>query len=708
MALNTTTAVIGSGCNTATATPSLVQWDQGQILKIEGVQLPETYQAEFCCQGDTETMTMLGSADGVRIPDELLARGLPIFCYIVLHEGEDDRETEYTIRIYVQKRAEPTDIEPDPGQQSLIDQILSTLEEADSAVSSYRADEILNAGNILAEIGTFNAHPSPALTFSWSDGNTRAHITGTPTYQNMIGLYSFGDSGGITPPLAFDTEYELRFGTDNPNISLYVSNGSSEAYYTGDTTFTIASGTGTFEIAIVVEAGTVDSNVLIGIPYPKSHMDLEEEIQALASANAHKEISLDQAFFGSGGYSTSTGATNTNNARIRLKTPYSQCVHKGDYIEVDPAYNFNVLFYNSYSVTRDSYVGAASTTVMFHDERYWLPDAMVGNYFVIALSKYGHENDDISAEVPQIYQKIHYYRRAFNGKFAKARSFERFRIIVNSNPFPDNASTEMEVADHYDKQFLRGILALPANYQATGRKTEAIMICHGLHGYVSNTGWYGASDETSTFLAMVQAYVDSGFAVFDVDQLNQGTDESYDLGAPAQFSAYIQLWNYIHDNYNVQDRLFIHGFSQGGFVSIHLMRRFPSLFKAGLLTGFRASVKTVYDRGGSAQSEIGTKFGFSDPLVYEADKVIGFDLYSEIETRNSQPYVPVQFPPIKAVTSLADTNDYQVAYDTLAAIRNGGNYLEWRILETATHGEVCAGIGFVEEFILWFQRFINR
>ena len=36
MALNVTTAVIGSGCNTATATPSLAQWDVGQVLKIEG------------------------------------------------------------------------------------------------------------------------------------------------------------------------------------------------------------------------------------------------------------------------------------------------------------------------------------------------------------------------------------------------------------------------------------------------------------------------------------------------------------------------------------------------------------------------------------------------------------------------------------------------------------------------------------------------
>lgn len=274
MALNTTTAVIGNGCNTATAAPSLVQWDQGQILIIEGVQLPEAYQAEFCCQGDDETVTMLGNSFGVGIPDELLARGLPIFCYIVLHEGEDDRETEYTIRIYVQPRAEPTDIEPDPGQLDLIDQAIAALSEAAGTVGDQKVALIRNAGNILAEIGDFFEHPTPQLTFDWTEGNTKAHITGTPTYQNPIGIYSFWDSGGITPPLEFGTEYRLVFGTNNPNIRLWLSNGSSEEYFTGDTTFIIEEGTTSFEIAIVVEAGTVDSDVVIGIPWPQSHMDL--------------------------------------------------------------------------------------------------------------------------------------------------------------------------------------------------------------------------------------------------------------------------------------------------------------------------------------------------------------------------------------------------------------------------------------------------
>lgn len=288
MALNITTAAISSGCSAAFAAPSLFQWDQGQILKIEGVALPETYQVEFCCQGDAETLTMLGSGSGVQIPDSLLARGLPIFAYLVLHEGENDRETEYKITIYVQARAEPTDIEPDPGQQSLIDQTIAALNAASSSVSQYKADMINNAGNVMEEIGTFAERPSPQLTCAWSNGNTQVHISGTATYQNPIGIYSTTESG-ILPPLEVGTEYELVFGSDSDLIKAFLWLGDTEQELTGNTKFTIPDAETYFEFGILVEPGTIDNNAVIGIPFPMSHMDLHmdpitnEQIDALFS-----------------------------------------------------------------------------------------------------------------------------------------------------------------------------------------------------------------------------------------------------------------------------------------------------------------------------------------------------------------------------------------------------------------------------------------
>ena len=128
MALNVLTAAIGGGCQRATAIPSAVQWDRGQILQIEGVTLPFAYNVEFCCQGDATTVTMIGDASGVEIPNSLLERGLPVIAYIVLHEGEDDRETEYWITINVKARPQPTNVSPDPGQQDAIDQLIAELD----------------------------------------------------------------------------------------------------------------------------------------------------------------------------------------------------------------------------------------------------------------------------------------------------------------------------------------------------------------------------------------------------------------------------------------------------------------------------------------------------------------------------------------------------------------------------------------------------
>lgn len=133
---NSTTAVF-SGRRYATAQTSLYQWDYGQLLIISGLDsLPSPFEAHFCNEGDTETITMLGYGKQVIIPDEFLTSGKAINVYIYLHEGDDDGETEYKIVIPVLTRPQPSDIEPTPQQQTVIDQLLAELR---SAVASLNA-----------------------------------------------------------------------------------------------------------------------------------------------------------------------------------------------------------------------------------------------------------------------------------------------------------------------------------------------------------------------------------------------------------------------------------------------------------------------------------------------------------------------------------------------------------------------------------------
>ena len=128
--MNKVIAVFANGGTMTTTQTALWQYDYGQILVIQGVQLPTAYEVHFCNSKDSTTITSIGDADGVVIPDQFLQNGEVIYAYVYLHTGGSDGETEYKITIPVMDRAEPTDIEPTPAQESTIGQLISALNDA--------------------------------------------------------------------------------------------------------------------------------------------------------------------------------------------------------------------------------------------------------------------------------------------------------------------------------------------------------------------------------------------------------------------------------------------------------------------------------------------------------------------------------------------------------------------------------------------------
>lgn len=126
---NIITAVF-SGSKFAT-TDYLWQYDYGQILKIDGIDLPEMYEVHVSGSASGNVVTIFGDANGIAIPDEYLLKSGSINMYIYLHTGENDGETEYKITIPVKSRAQPTHETPTPVQQSEIEQIIAQLENYD-------------------------------------------------------------------------------------------------------------------------------------------------------------------------------------------------------------------------------------------------------------------------------------------------------------------------------------------------------------------------------------------------------------------------------------------------------------------------------------------------------------------------------------------------------------------------------------------------
>lgn len=130
MALNVTIVKFRKGNTTALSSP-LFQYDYGQIIKIEGLDLPDAYEVHFdnVIDGE-EAIPQIGDADGVVVPDVLLLEPDTIYAWIFLHEGEDDGETKYVITIPVKARSKATQVIPDPVEQDVITQTIAALNTA--------------------------------------------------------------------------------------------------------------------------------------------------------------------------------------------------------------------------------------------------------------------------------------------------------------------------------------------------------------------------------------------------------------------------------------------------------------------------------------------------------------------------------------------------------------------------------------------------
>ena len=120
--------VVNSGRYTVTA--PIVKEDHGLYLKIEGVELPSTYEVDFSNSENSGTsVTMIGNADGVLIPRQFIKSGKDVFAFLY-HVGADFGRTVYKFRIPNKVRPDRTNEQPTPEEQSVIDQAISALNTA--------------------------------------------------------------------------------------------------------------------------------------------------------------------------------------------------------------------------------------------------------------------------------------------------------------------------------------------------------------------------------------------------------------------------------------------------------------------------------------------------------------------------------------------------------------------------------------------------
>ena len=108
------------------------QWDYGQILRIQGLDLPTAVEVDFAVAGASESIARIGTTkDGVTdvvIPDSLIETGKNLVAYIYLRDSASGN-TEYKIDMLVTKRAKPEAYDT-PEDKELFGQAIEAVNAA--------------------------------------------------------------------------------------------------------------------------------------------------------------------------------------------------------------------------------------------------------------------------------------------------------------------------------------------------------------------------------------------------------------------------------------------------------------------------------------------------------------------------------------------------------------------------------------------------
>lgn len=164
MTLNILTAAFPEGATSITTSP-LYQWDYGQVINITGLDLPAAFEAHYThTRGCGYAKTQIGQDGSVPIPDRYLESGQTVYCYIYLHDGATDGETEYEIIIPVKARAVPLNEAVTSEEQGVIQQLMSALTAAANKAEQGAEDAEQSASESATSAGESAASAGESAT----------------------------------------------------------------------------------------------------------------------------------------------------------------------------------------------------------------------------------------------------------------------------------------------------------------------------------------------------------------------------------------------------------------------------------------------------------------------------------------------------------------------------------------------------------------
>jgi hypothetical protein len=347
-------------------------------------------------------------------------------------------------------------------------------------------------------------------------------------------------------------------------------------------------------------------------------------------------------------------------------------------------------------------------------------DVASGDTFeILSDCKYGFHMSGEASEITESFVnaiKVTVFYRIAHDLRPYSEKYEHFTVSVSSkwaNPL-DTTTDDNESAPDLN---VLGVITLPNSYTPHGKPTPLIMMCHGYNGYVTEQYWNGNG---SDFIALLDAFKTAGFAVFDVDNTRANTSGYGDWGSLPIMSAYVKAWEYIKQNYNVEDRLYLYSYSMGTTVALNMLKWYGSEIVTSVQTACRPICQIRYEALEDTdirKKQIAVAFGLCTEEDTESEnwaapawdttRLRGFNQYEERLTVGNVDIINMKTSPVKVMIGANDTEFQTEAIAYYNALANNGNFVNMRIVDGMNHGAIgyLTNANLREEVVRWFNRF---
>ena len=291
-------------------TPSLWQWDYGQILEIVGLPLPRTVEMHIARKDDMISRIGLTEDNVTRValPDEYLTTSDPITVYVYLHTGEEDGETEYKIVLPIVPRQKPVDYDIEDHEVSVAYQALIDATEVMNmdieTVTSMKntTEQYMNMVGEKADSATSSATAATGAATearSWAVGGTSTR-SGEDTNNSKWWSEKAAESAAeVEAYLISETDTQIdRVITEGNRQTQRVGNTGSDAINEIETAgigqIEDIEAVGTGQIEDIEAVGTTQVNAVKaeGTRQAQDISDSKDEVVEAVSAEGIKQIGI--------------------------------------------------------------------------------------------------------------------------------------------------------------------------------------------------------------------------------------------------------------------------------------------------------------------------------------------------------------------------------------------------------------------------------